>query len=227
MRSPRLWALPVAMAVSVALSAPSAVAQHCLGMAAFSAGAMQLGAKFESASYDDGTSGSYTESTYGADFGYGAKSPLFLRAGIEHTSDEFDETANGFSVGGGWAIQPASAPKLQVCPQATFGYSSWDFGDGFTEKDNMIKVGLGAGVSASQSESFELVPYASLSFVRFGWSSDEYSDSETGYHFDLGAGLVFNKKFTVRPMVRVPMSLEGHNTAFGVAASLSFGSPAM
>lgn len=211
----------VAMAAAIALTAHVGAAQTCQGTASWAAGATQVGAGI--------TTGNY-ETILGAGFGYGGAEPIFLRAGFEHSSTDNDGSANGGTAQVGYQIQPESMPNFQVCPAATFGYWKYSWPDDFSENDNMIKVGLSVGSEVSQSETFALVPFGAFSFVRYGWSytefGEDFSSSDTGFHLDLGAGLLFNGKYLVRPMVTIPASFEGHKTAFGVSGYVSVGNPA-
>jgi hypothetical protein len=48
-------------------------------------------------------------------------------------------------------------------------------------------------------------------------------DSQAGGILDLGAGLIFGNRFTVRPSVAVPLGFDNADPRFGLAVGFSFG----
>jgi hypothetical protein len=215
----------------VALTAGTAGAQACLGIASFSTGSIRADAGLSTG--DDVTNIALGLSA-GAPAGpFG--SVTYQRITIEAEGAE-DESLNGFGVSGGFELDlsrgaTTRTTRLSLCPVASFTRASKSFSEEGVSADlsfQTISAGLSLGTQIQGSPTLTLVPFGTLSFVRpsvkvesdFG----DFDESDEGGQIDLGVGLVFSRVFTVRPMLMIPIGFEDSSTRFGVSAHLNFGS---
>jgi hypothetical protein len=194
----------------VALST-EASAQMCNGTAPFSVGKMRAGV--EMAFPENATS-------FNGEFAYGTASGLYGGATVRMIDAEgSSESATVYGVNGGKAMTVGSAKKVEMCPQllASFGaypgdVSTMDLGGGVT-----------FGTTLDASKSFGLQPFGGAYLIRNSIEAGPIEASETNLSLALGAGFIFSKKWTVRPIVNIPVTQDGADATFGIMGSVNFG----
>jgi hypothetical protein len=218
------------VALALVAGATTAGAQNCLGIASFSRGPIRV---------DGGIGTGNDATTLSAGLSAGAPQGPFASIAVNRISvdsDGEDNSVTGFGIQGGWELnlQPAAArstpPRFSVCPVVSFAqYKESDSFEGEEIEGTVRSItgGVSVGTSIASSTSIGLLPFATLSIVRQsasfeGFGLDE-SVSETGGALDLGLGLVFGQRFTVRPAVSIPMGFEGADAQFGVSLHYNFG----
>jgi hypothetical protein len=167
----------------------------------------------------------------------GGNDRFFATADIASNSNDLlfvslDSTEVGVTAGAQW--QPPKEPRVAVCPLFTFsrefGFSIHDYS--FDMPMTHVGGGISVGIVAGQIWKVRFVPTASFSIVYTsislpssiefnGWTLDltdfESVIPKTTYQVALGAGIVISDRFSLVPMVAVPLQ----DVAFGTAVSLS------
>lgn len=224
----RLAACLLAAAV---LPAARLSAQTCTGAASFSRNPARIAGIF-------GTGDNTT--TLGADLLFGEPAGAFGGGGVQlDDPDGAGESSTtilgtlGYQVPiGTGGRRPAGGP--QFCPIATVGYTLGpDFRDDGVDFDNRtLTVGAGFSVGAplGLSPSVNLVPFGGLRLIyarnTLSPANSDISVKTTDSYgaLDLGAGLTFNDRFTVRPAFSVPIGDDANRDArFSLLFGLHFG----
>lgn len=202
-----------ASAALVALSSAAAHAQTCQGYTPFSVAPLRV--------TGDLTFGDHATS-YGASFGAGQSQPgLFGGVSVAGTKlDGVDESAKSFGFFGGLSVPVKSIPGLEFCPVADFTHINYpgDFsGNNFT-------IGGALGRTLVASPTVNVVPFADLRLLHASISaSGGGSASDNSGQLGLGAGIVFSKTVTLRPVVVIPIAQDGASTLFAVSIGWNFG----
>ncbi|MDF1501454.1 hypothetical protein [Roseisolibacter sp. H3M3-2] len=226
----RLTAALLALA-ALAVPAADAAAQTCTGAASFNRNPVRVGGLL--ATGDDVT-------TLGADILFGEPGGAFGGVGValdDFDDDVFESSTTiqgtlGYQVPiGTGARRPGGGP--QFCPIATLGYSLGpDFRLGGTDYESRTlgaSAGFSVGAPIGLSPTVNLVPFGGLRLiyarttVSVEGSDVDDTDSDSFGALDLGAGLTFNDRFTVRPAFAVPLNRDGADTRFSLLFALHFG----
>jgi hypothetical protein len=204
------------------IAALPAHAQLCAGTASYTTGRMQVGGQF--LSNDD-------YSSYGVGLNVGKARGLY--GGVQLANNDYDfidESGMVIGVGGGYQLRPAKQ-GFQICPAASLaiGLGPDNIGGSNTDMSTFqFSAGALIGLVAHRSGNFQLIPTGGLAIVNSkvslsvpGGGSAE--DSETYMAIDLGAGLVFNSVWTIRPMLSLPMGADNREESVSLGVSYNFG----
>ena len=213
--------LSVAAVVSLIFAAQSANAQLCAGAASFTTGRMQAGGQL--LSNDD-------YSSYGVGLGVGNARGLFGGAQIANNDYDFvDESGLWLGASGGYQMQP-SKTGFQVCPVASVGFGMGPDNIGGSETDLSVReISAGAiiGKLVHREGSLQVIPTGGLSFVSTKVTLDAPGASEdvsdTFFALNVGAGLVVNSVWTIRPMLSLPFGADGRDESISLNVSYNFG----
>jgi hypothetical protein len=163
---------------------------------------------------------------FGGDFAWGHQSGAYLGANVSRTSiDDTDLSALDFGGNAGYEMSFEAMPKMRLCPTASLGYMTGpDLGTGDL-KTLHFSLGGAVGTVLPASESVAIVPSAALNWVHASVSVDGVSGSASDSWGEarLAAGIVFNRAITLAPTVTIPISHDGDETRFGIAATYNFG----
>jgi hypothetical protein len=226
----RLAAVLLALA-ALALPAGQAAAQTCTGAASFNRNPVRVGGLL--ATGDDVT-------TLGADLLFGEPAGAFGGVGV--ALDDYDngvlessttiQGTLGYQVPIGTGTRRAGGGP-QFCPIATLGYSLGpDFrvsGTDYESRTLGASAGFSIGAPIGLSSQVNLVPFGGLRLIyaRTTVSAEgadvDDTESDSFGALDLGAGLTFNDRFTVRPAFAVPLNRQGADTRFSLLFALHFG----
>ena len=221
----RLAALLVATTVLI----PAGLrAQTCLGNASFDTHPVRLG----------GSLGSTNDVTsLGLDVNFGQRQGAFGGVGVGLTQfdeDEIEEDATTISGSLGYQIPlgtTRSSRGPQVCPIGVVGYT---IGPDIGNVDTRILTlqgGFALGAPVTLAPAVRLTPFGALSLLHQRLSisdddnDDEMNESQSGGILNLGAGLIFNDRFTIRPSLDIPIGFDNSDTGFSLTLGLSFGGP--
>ena len=206
----------------------SADGQMCAGFASFAQGPYQV---FGSAGFNNNAK------SFGAGFGFGGAGP-FGEVSIGTTSyDNIDGSSTLFGGGLGYQVTLGQKGIVHLCPTASLGFASGPnnldvFGDGSVVLDlseTDLSFGLELGVLASGSNPTQIIPVVSLGFVNASAKASDdvsgtsQSNTQTFGTLELGLGFVFNHVVSFRPIVAIPIGLDGGVTSFGATVSVNFG----
>jgi hypothetical protein len=212
--------LSAVAALSLVAAFPAG-AQLCAGAAPYTSGRMQGGAQI--LSNDD-------YSQYGVGLNMGTANGLW--GGAQFGSNEYDfieESGLWVGAGGGYQMRPARQ-GFQICPIANFGFGIGPDEIAGVEADVSIRqfqAGAIIGKVVHRTPTFQFIPTGGLSIVNSkfevesGFGSGEESD--TFFALDVGAGLVFNSVWTIRPMLSIPFGDDGRDESLVLGASYNFG----
>ena len=196
---------------AVVLFAAEASAQMCNGTAAFSVGKMRAGV---------GSSFPSNATSFDGEFAYGAASGMYGGVTVSMLDAEgAPESATVFGVNGGKALTVGAKKNVEVCPQILASFGSYP-GDVSTMD---IGGGVTFGTTLDASKSFGLQPFGGAYLVRNSIEAAGFEGSDTNLSLALGAGFIFSKKWTVRPVMNIPVTADGAETTFGIMGSLNFG----
>lgn len=221
---------PVLLSVVLLGGASVSEAQHCLGVSSFGAGPIRL---------DGGvTRGESATAIFGGLSAGAPRGPFASLAVVRTNFDEDlggeDESTTGFALEGGWEVdlsqgvrRTATSPRVSLCPIAGFQRHTAEVSS-VDLTARLISAGLALGAAFPASPAVALVPFASLSYVKVnvaieGAGIDLEDDDDHG-RVDLGVGFVFNRIFTLRPIINIPVGEDEGETRFGVTAHINFGS---
>src|SRR5919109_1535023 len=208
-------------AVFALLAALPADAQLCAGAASFTTGRMQVGGQLVS---NDGYS------SYGVGLNVGTARGLWGGGQIANNDYDFvDESGLWIGVGGGYQLRPARK-GFQICPVAAIGFGLGPDDIGGSGADMSVRqfsAGAIIGMVAHRDKDFQIIPTGGLSIVsskvtiEAGGVSDDVSD--TFFSLDLGAGIVFNSVWTIKPMLSLPFGDDGRDESISLGVSYNFG----
>ena len=213
--------LSVAAVVSLIFAAQSASAQLCAGAASFTTGRMQAGGQL--LSNDD-------YSSYGIGLNVGTARGLYGGGSIANNDYDFvDESGLWIGAGGGYQLRPSKS-GFQICPVASIGFGLGPDNIGGSETDLSVRelsAGAIIGKVMHREGSFQLIPTGGLSLVSTKVTLDSPAGSEdvsdTFFALNVGAGLVFNSVWTVRPMLTLPFGADGRDESIALNVSYNFG----
>lgn len=213
--------LSVAAVFSLILAAQPASAQLCAGAASFTTGRMQAGGQL--LSNDD-------YSSYGIGLNIGNARGVFGGAQIANNDYDFvDESGLWLGAGGGYQLQP-SKTGFQVCPVASIGFGMGPDNIGGSETDLSVRelsAGAIIGKVVHREGSLQVIPTGGLSFVSTKVTLDSPAGSEdvsdTFFALNVGAGLVLNSVWTIRPMLSLPFGADGRDESISLNVSYNFG----
>jgi hypothetical protein len=212
--------LSVAAAFSL-LAALPADAQLCAGAASFTTGRMQVGGQLVD---NDGYS------SYGVGLNWGTARGFYGGPQIANNDyNGIDESGLWIGGSGGYQLRPARK-GYQICPVAAIGFGLGPDNIAGSDADMSVRqfsAGAIIGMVAHRDRDFHIIPTGGLSIVNTkvtidgpGGSAD---DSETFFALDLGAGVVFNSVWTIRPMLSIPFGDEGRDESLSLGVSYNFG----
>ena len=216
-----LGRLSVVAALSLVAALP-ANAQLCAGTASYTTGRMQVGGTF--LSNDD-------YSSYGVGVNVGNARGLYGGIAVANNDYDFiDESGVVIGVGGGYQLRPAKQ-GFQICPvaQLAIGLGPDNIGGSNTDMSTFqFSAGALIGMVAHRSGTFQLIPTGGVSIVNSKVTlsapgGNNADDSETYLALDLGAGLVFNSQWTIRPMLSLPMGADNREESVSLGVSYNFG----
>jgi hypothetical protein len=195
--------------LALVFGASVASAQMCNGTAPFSAGKMRVGVGI---TFPDGFD------QYDGEFAVGSASGLY--GGVTASLLSFaSESGTNIGFNGGKEMTIGTKKNVAMCPQlrAAFGslpgdVSTTDFG-----------AGVSFGTKMDASKSFDLIPFGGAFLDRSSVKVGGASGSDTNLGLLVGAGFVFNTKWSVRPMINIPLTADNADATFSVMGSLNFG----
>jgi hypothetical protein len=212
----------LALCAALAGAATTASAQACLGFASFASGGVRVGAN---ATFDDNVT------TLGPNLAFGAPaSGPFAGVGVDFA--DYDGTEEGaVIVRGQVGTQTRFAPtsRAQFCPVASVAYRSGPNTDGRPDVNQSglaFDAGVSLGAPLALSTGVDLVPFGGVALSHQRATREvgdvDRTTSETGATIDLGAGLVFARRFTTRLGVAVPVGFEGQDPRFNFGFGINF-----
>jgi hypothetical protein len=212
--------LSVIAALSVVAALPLD-AQLCAGTASFTTGRMQAGGQV--VSNDD-------YSSYGVGLNLGNARGVYGGAQLANNDYDFlEESGLWIGLGGGYQTRP-SKQGFQICPVVALGFGLGPndiAGSGTDMSVRQFSAGAIIGKVAHRDGNFQIIPTGGLSIVNSkvtldnaGGSADE---SETFFALDLGAGLIFNSVWTIRPMLSLPFGADDREESLSLGVSYNFG----
>jgi hypothetical protein len=169
------------------------------------------------ASFFDGGKGFGAQATFGG--------PLFVQGFFNYF--DFDNTTLSLkTVGGGVGYEAAASSQVSVCPGVVVSYGFGLEALGIDITTLQVAPGIALGLTSDVSPTVSVTPFAeaALAYVRVmadaGPLGDASEDDWAGL-LDLGLGLGFNDRLTLRPSVTIPISEEDGNTLFNVQAAVA------
>jgi hypothetical protein len=213
--------LSVAAAALSLLAALPAEAQLCAGAAPFTAGRMQVGGSLT-------TNDDY--SSYGLGLNWGTARGFWGGPQIANNDyDFFNESGLWIGGSGGYQLRPARK-GYQICPVASLGFGLGPDNIGGSETDMSVRqfsAGAIIGMVAHRDRDFHIIPTGGLSIVNTKVTLEASGASEdvtdTFFALDLGAGIVFNSVWTIRPMLSIPFGDDGRDESLSLGVSYNFG----
>ena len=206
------------------VAASTAEAQLCAGTASYTTGKLQVGGQM--LSNDD-------YSSYGVGLNLGTARGLYGGAQIGSNDYDFiDESGMWIGAAGGYQMRPARQ-GFQICPVASLnlGMGPDDIqGSGVDMSARQFSAGAIIGMVAHRARNFQIIPTGGLSIVNWNVTMDSpagsESESDTFFALDLGAGLLFNQVWTIRPMLSIPFGADDRDESIALGVSYNFGRPA-
>lgn len=205
------------------LSPAVATAQVCMGTAPFSTGPLRagLGAQF--------TEGA---KMFGGSLAVGADGSAFAGVNASRISfDDLSETATMYGGHAGIALPVGASGKGSMCPFVAYdlqrGPNLEIFGSPAELSGSQLRLGLSVGGVLSSSPTADVIPYASLAYLRgksemtFSGTTESFKDDMGA--FTVGAGWVLNKVVTINPSVAIPFGSEDDDAIFAIALFVNFG----
>lgn len=201
------------------LSANALSAQMCNGTAPFSVGPMRAGAGLEWGNRYSAIDGEFA---YGAQGGwYGGVTMALI--------DQENTTKGATRVGlnGGLPMLVGTTKKVEMCPQLVLSRLAGSSSSTVDYSTNSFGAGASFGTKLDASKSFDLYPFglALLHHDAFEQTNSGLTteSSDTNLDITIGAGFVFNRKWTVRPMIFIPITDGNTRSSFTVMGSINFG----
>ncbi len=211
-----------AACAAMMLSAATASAQHCVGLASLGTYSMNAtvggvfadGAKGGTARYGGGTTKAFA--------GVGAS--IVKVNGVSGTT-------KGVTVDGGLSYPVGEKKQVSLCPVAEISYArtpTYDDGEGkYYGSATAGGLGVAVGSLLTNSSSVGLLPFAILQAVytrnSITANSISVSSNDTYGVLSGGLGFVFSPTLLVRPTVSIPIGLDGGKAQYGASLSLAFG----
>ena len=212
----RSRSLTLAASVAVLALATPLQAQRCLGFPGFAGQPLRLGGELT-------TGDNITTFTGKLDFGQAAGTFGGVGIGVADY-DNIDDSALLVSGNIGTQIPLGTASSTsagaQLCPVASLEYQA---GPGDDISALRLRGGVSLGTSIVMTPGVNLAPYGTLSLGYARVDVGDADDSEVGGIIDLGAGFIFNNKFTIRPNVAIPLGFDDSDARFGITVGFNFG----
>jgi hypothetical protein len=213
--------LLVAFGSLLTLPVSSAQGQACIGLASLATRPMNL---LVSAEFTDGAK------AFTGRFGFGSSIAFGGIRGSIVDYDDIDGTAKVIGADGGLSFITGAQRNISFCPIVGLSYTNYPdieiLGNsyGSSSTDGEAGIALGATLDAG---TMSLIPFGSLRGVYSRFDVDvPNSDSESDTYGILSAGLSFvlSDAFLIRPIINIPLGLEGSDPSYGVGVSIGFGS---
>jgi hypothetical protein len=204
------------------LAIPSASAQTCTGSLPFSMARIQVGG--------DGVFSSNSRSIVGE--ASAGNEQYFGRVGANFTSfSGLDNGAKGIFVAGGAEFNVDAPKPLSVCPEVSIA-KAWGPSPGpdFDFSTVAVQIGARVGFVAAKTPQATIVPTVAVSFNHVSLSTNGNGLFQGGTSGDsfmslgLGAGVIFNDKFSLVPSVLIPIHYDTGETAFSIYFATKIGS---
>jgi opacity protein-like surface antigen len=166
---------------------------------------------------------------YGGEVTFGG--PLFVM-GFFNYIDPDDTSLSLKVVGAGVGYEAAAGSQISVCPgvTASYGFGLEVFGVDFTTIQ--VTPGVALGLTSNVSSTVSVTPFAegALVYSRVeadaGPLGDASGDNWSGL-LNLGLGLGFNDRLTIRPAASIPLAIDedeqGGDTVFTVIVAIGIG----
>ena len=203
------------------LAALPAEAQLCAGAASYTTGRMQVGGQVL-------TNDDY--SSYGVGLNFGTARGFWGGPHIANNDYDFGQES-GLVIGGsgGYQLRPAKQ-GFQICPVASISFGLGPDNIGGSETDMSARefsAGAIIGMVAHRDRDFHIIPTGGPSIVNSKVTMDSPGGSadvsDTFFALNLGAGVVFNSVWTIRPMLSLPFSADGRDESISLGVSYNFG----
>lgn len=210
----------VAIVVASAVAASRADAQACLGLGSLTA--QPANATF-TALFTDGAKALDARVGFGSSIAFGGVSAQLS------DYDYVDGTGKTIAVDGGLSFVSGAKRNVSVCPIASLGHTSFPDGGQSTYNTGSTDgaAGLALGARVGTTSSLALIPFASLQAVysRVSVSGPGADGSATDTYGVLTGGLSFvlSESLLIRPLVQIPLGLDGSNPSYGIGLSFGFG----
>ena len=151
------------------------------------------------------------------------------RVTVDAPGDDVSSTLIGGRVGAQFTYEMER--PLHICPIFTLTrQSASDVGDIDDLDLSSTSLGFGADVGFLVHEvgTTQIVPTAGLYFARISARSEFdgeelFDESDTGGLFNVGAGFIFNQRFSVTPLVSFPFGFGETDPSFSITALYAFG----
>jgi hypothetical protein len=203
------------------LVSQTSVAQTCLGMPSFASGRIGVS---PGVSIADGSTG------YGAGVTYGAPRNFYGAIGVLATDyDGVGASSTNLNLSAGYQI-PLESARAEICPIASLslGWGPDDvLGPGTDISNRTIAAGASFGIVVGQGSQVQFVPNASLllasSRLSVSDGNESVSDSEGFAALALGTGFVFASRYSLNPIITIPVGLGDSDPSFGLWAAIHFG----
>jgi hypothetical protein len=224
---PRVRLAACLLSAATLLPASSAFAQTCLGNATFDVHPVRIGGSVSSG--NDVTD-------LGLNVNFGQRQGAFGGVGVglsQFDDDVSSEDATTITGSLGYQVPLGTTPRRggpQVCPIGVVGYTIGPDVGNIDTRVLTLQGGFAIGAPVTLTPAVRLSPFGALSLVHQRLSisdedDNEFDDSESGGLLNIGAGLIFNDRFTIRPSIDIPLGFDGSDTGFTLSLGLSFGGP--
>ena len=219
-RFTRSASVAVATIAASALFAVRADAQSCLGLGSLTA--QPANATF-TALFTDGAKAFDARVGFGSSIAFG---------GVSAQLSDYDNvggTGKTIAVDGGLSFVTGEKRNVSVCPIASLGHTSLPDGgsSSYSSSTTDGTAGLAIGARVGTASSVALIPFASLqaAYSRLSIDTPAANASSTDSYGLLSGGVSFvlSPTLLVRPLVQIPLGLDGSNPSYGIGISLGFG----
>ncbi|MBK7833169.1 MAG: hypothetical protein IPJ56_12665 [Gemmatimonadetes bacterium] len=213
----------VAVATTAILStlATRADAQACLGLGSLTA--QPTNATF-TALFSDGSKALDARVGFGSSIAFGGVSAQL------QDYDGIDGTGKSIGVDGGLSFITGASRNITFCPIASLGYTSLPDGgsSAYSASTTDGAAGVAIGARVGTTSSVALIPFASLQGVYSriaidGPSGGSGSDNDTYGLLSGGVSFVLSSSVLIRPVITLPLGLEGSDPSYGIGVSFGFG----
>ncbi len=213
----------VALATTALLTslASRADAQACLGLNSLSV--QPANATF-TAIFTDGAKALDARVGFGSSIAFGGVSAQL------QDYDNIDGTGKTIGVDGGLSFITGAKKNVTFCPIASLGYTSLPDGgvSGYSANTTDGAAGVALGARLGTQSSVALIPFASLQAVYSRISIDtpgngSGSDNDTYGLLSGGVSFVLTPNVLLRPVVTIPLGLDGSDPSYGIGVSFGFG----
>jgi hypothetical protein len=213
--------LLVAFGSLLALPVSSADGQACIGLASLATRPMNL---LVGAEFTDGAK------AFNARFGFGSSIAFGGIRGAIVDYDDIDGTAKVIGADGGLSFITGAQRNISWCPIAGLSYTNYPdieiLGESYGSSSTEGEAGIALGATLDAG-TMSLIPFGSLRGVYSRFDVDvanSDSESETYGIFSAGLSFVLSDAVLIRPIINIPLGLEGADPSYGVGISFAFGS---